>query len=351
MAEATAAGTLSPAAMQELEAQLAADAAFAQAYQENLSLIQSMEANGRHRRFKNVLKEIRQEQTAPSKKTRIISLKPQHVRTAAMAAGVALFTSLATIWAMQHNTPKVDSKLEFLRRKVDNIEASQRTTRDKVQNIENQQAEPAQMPESNLAGSGFALTNDGYIVTNFHVTDDADSIYIQTRNGHYYKAHVFATNPKSDLAILKIEDKSFRFAKGELPYTLEPSKVALGSKVFTLGFPQNEIVYNQGYISSRNGYQGDSMQYRLEIAASPGQSGSPVVDDEGNIVGILNSKATETESTTYAISSKALLRLIHDLPKDANIRMAKANRLSNYSHEEQIEKLQDYTCMIQVYKK
>ena len=93
------------------------------------------------------------------------------------------------------------------------------------------------------------------------------------------------------------------------------------------------------------------MQYRLEVAARPGQSGSPVIDDQGNVVGILKSIETETEGTTYAISSKALLRLVHDLPKDANIRISKSNRLKAYSREEQIEKLQDYTCMIQVYKK
>ena len=174
MAEATAAGALSPAAMQELEIQLAADASFAQAYQESLSLIQSMEANGRHRRFKNVLKEIRQEQTVPAKKTRIISFKPQHIRTAAMAAGVALFTSLATIWAMQHNTPKVADKIQDIKKQINHLEQSQQSTNAQLKSMADQQTEPTTMPEGNIAGSGFALTNDGYVVTDYHVTDEND---------------------------------------------------------------------------------------------------------------------------------------------------------------------------------
>ena len=93
------------------------------------------------------------------------------------------------------------------------------------------------------------------------------------------------------------------------------------------------------------------MQYRLEVSASPGQSGAPVMDDAGNIVAIIRSKDSDAADITYAVSSKALLRLLHDLPRQTGLRLPKANKLSNFSRAQQIEKLQDYTCMVQVYKK
>jgi serine protease Do len=136
-----------------------------------------------------------------------------------------------------------------------------------------------------------------------------------------------------------------------LPYSFMPGKAALGASVYTLGFPQDEIVYNEGYISSRNGYQGDSNQYRLEVPAGPGQSGAPVVDEDGNVIGIIRSKDESAEGTTYAVTSKTLLHLLRDVPKDKRPHLPVGNHLAGMSRQQQIEKLQDYTCMVQVYKK
>lgn len=350
MAEAALAGRLTPEETQELEARLTADAAFAQAYNESYNFLQGIQAGGAHRQFKNMLKDI-QQQAIPAKKTQTFSFRPR-LRTAAMAAAVALFTSLSTIWIMRQGEPKASTQnIQLLRREIDRIKQSQNQQQRQIQNITEQQVAPEVMQPSNYTGTGFALTNDGYVITNYHVTEGADSVYIQTRGGNYYKANVIAFHPQTDLAVLKVQDKNFRFGKGDLPYTFAPSKAALGARIYTLGFPQDEIVYNEGYISARNGYEGDSMQYRLEVAASAGQSGAPVVDNNGNVIAIIKSKDNDAEGTTYAVSSKALLRLLHDLPKEAGIHMAKTNKFGSYSREQQIEKLQDYTCMIQVYKK
>lgn len=353
MAEAALAGTLTPAQKQELDARIVADDAFAQAYNESLNLLQSLDANGQQRRFRNTLKEIHQQVTAPAeKKTRTFRFNPAYLRTAAMAAGIALFTSLTTIWTMKRGDKKEQNHIMLLGGEINRIKQSQQQQQQLIQNIKNKQETPVPATEivpSNYSGTGFALTNDGYLITNYHVTDGADSIYILTRNGGYYKARVIAFEPKTDVAILKVEDKKFRFGKGEIPYTFATSKAALGTRIYTLGFPQNEIVYNEGYISSRNGYEGDSIQYRLEVTAAPGQSGAPVLDNAGNVVGLIKGKDNESNSTTYAVSSKALLRLLHDL--DANgIHLPKVNKLSTHTREQQVEKLQDYTCMIQVYK-
>ena len=74
-------------------------------------------------------------------------------------------------------------------------------------------------------------------------------------------------------------------------------------------------------------------------------------DASGNIIGIIRSKDAQTESTTYAVTSKTLLRLLRDVPRDKRPRLPVSNRLSRLSRQQQIEKLQDFTCMVQVYKK
>ena len=93
------------------------------------------------------------------------------------------------------------------------------------------------------------------------------------------------------------------------------------------------------------------MQYRLQIPANPGQSGAPVVDERGEIVAIITGKESETEGTTYAVNAKAVIDLVRNLPKENNVRLPKVNRLGKMTREQQIEKLETYTCSIKVYKK
>ncbi len=358
LAEAELAGTLTAAQKSGLEERLAADAAFAKEYNDSIALLKSLNGNRRQRNYKALLKNIHNQLMVPDapKKPKIISFSPQQWRTAAVAASVALLTSFGTMLMMRVNERKAATaqNIQLLRHEINNIKQSQNSQQRDIATIKGQQAAtpaatPAMQP-SNFSGTGFALTNDGYVITNYHVTDGADSVFIQTRNGHYHKARVKAIDPKADLAVLKIEDEDFRFGKGDLPYAFAPGKAALGARIYTLGFPQDEIVYNEGYISSRNGYEGDSMQYQLDVTASPGQSGAPVLDNNGNVLAFIRSKNNDEERTTYAVSSKALLRLLHDL-KQTDVRLPKTAHLSAYSREQQIEKLQDYTCMIQVYKK
>jgi serine protease Do len=69
------------------------------------------------------------------------------------------------------------------------------------------------------------------------------------------------------------------------------------------------------------------------------------------VVAKITGKETESEGTTYAVSSKTLLQLIHSLPQNSRLRLPKTNKLTGLSREQQVEKLESYTCSIQVYKK
>ena len=357
MAEGEVAGTLSAGERSQLNARIAADPSFAQVYEEYYHTINSLQSAADRSKYKALLKEVHTEVTQQSsarKTGRLLRLGKREWKAAGIAASIALLSSLLTVYTVKHNEHKSDvsQNLQLVRHEMESIKRTQNRQQQQIEEIKvtTEPATPA--PQSNYSGTGFAITNDGYLVTNYHVVEGAESLHVLTRNGKVYAASVVAYEPTNDIALLEIDDEDFCFSKkGDLPYSFLAGKAPLGAAVFTLGFPQDEIVYNEGYISSRNGYQGDSSQYRLEMPAGPGQSGAPIVDATGNVVGIIRSKDAQTESTTYAITSKTLLRLLHDLPKDKRPILPSGNHLAGLSRQQQIEKLQDFTCMVQVYKR
>ena len=348
LAEAFVAGTLPDTELAVLQTRLDTDPVFASDFQECVNMLQALEASGRQQRFRNMLIDIRQEESltekTPSWKIRTIPLRTHYLRTGAIAAGIALLTTLSTYWMVVHSNKKQTSQYSLLKRELETIKRSQSAM---IKNFNGQQNTP--VAPANYSGTGFALSNDGYFATNYHVTEGADSVYIQNREGQYFRAHLVTFDEKSDVAILKVDYKNFRFGKSEVPYTFASSKKSLGARVFTLGYPQDEIVYNEGYISSKNGFGGDSIQYRLELPANPGQSGAPVLDQQGTVIGIVTGKESESEGTTYAVSTKAIHKLLAQ--SDLNLKLPKSNKLSRLSREQQLEKLEYYTCAVKVYKK
>jgi len=344
LAEGYINGTLSNDVLNELKDKLAHDTLFATEFAEHVNLMRGLKSAGSQMRFRNTLKSI-----AVSNKPviRTIPLRSYYWRTAAIAAGMALLTSLSTYWVIQHNNDKIASQYSLLRRDLEKYKRSQNQL---INHINKNQNTP--VAEVRYTGTGFALTNDGYLVTNYHVIDGADSMYIQNIEGRYFKANVVGYDQESDIAVLKVEDKYFRFGKSEVPYSLLNSKHRLGAKVYTLGYPEDEVVYNEGYISGINGYNGDSSQYRLDIQANPGQSGAPILDNKGHIVAMVTGKQSGNDgNATYAVSSKSVIKLVQSLPKDINIHLPKSTKLAGSGLEQQIEKLQYYTCVIKVYKK
>src|SRR5690606_38250335 len=130
-----------------------------------------------------------------------------------------------------------------------------------------------------------------------------------THDQLHIKTRVVAVDPRHDVAILRVDAPDFSFSGQDIPYTIKELKRPLGTPIFTLGFPQEEIVYHEGYVSSSNGFQGDSMQYRLNLPSASGQSGAPVLDRSGLLIGIITGKESLSEGTTYAVSTQALLDL------------------------------------------
>lgn len=343
LAEGYVNGSLTDTEQFILQDKLATDVSFKAEFNESVNLLRSLKGSGQHKQFRGMLQDIAQ--TGDKKKARIISL-PVNYRTAAIAASIAFIISIGTYWITQYNNnKKIASQYILLRKDLEKYKRSQNAL---ISDIKNQQAPPVE--PARYTGTGFALTNDGYFVTNYHVIEGADSVYIQNDEGEYYKSSLISFNAKTDIALLKVEHKKFRFGKGDVPYSLSPSKRDLGTKVYTIGFPEDEMVYYEGYISSINGYEGDSAQYRLELPSEHGLSGAPVADASGNIIGIITGKKTESQGTTYAVSSAELLEMMESLPDGINLKLPKTNKLGAASREQQIKKLGHYTCAVKVYK-
>lgn len=170
------------------------------------------------------------------------------------------------------------------------------------------------------SGSGFAL-NQGHIVTNYHVIEDAKTILIKGVKGDFQtelRAKVVATDKINDLAILKIDDERFK-GFGAIPYKVKREMSDVGESVWALGYPMTDVMgeevkFTDGKISSRTGIQGDMSVYQISVPIQPGNSGGALFDNNGNIVGItssgLNREAFNSENVNYAIKTSYLYNLI-----------------------------------------
>jgi S1-C subfamily serine protease len=167
------------------------------------------------------------------------------------------------------------------------------------------------------SGSGFAISSDGYIITNHHVTKGATSIKVRGIHGDFtkkYSAKVILEDKNNDLSIIKIDDPNF-ISLGTIPYVILNKSSDVGSTVFVLGYPLRasmgeEVKLTNGIISSKSGYQGDATSYQITVPIQPGNSGGPLFNKNGNIIGIVNAKLTGAENASYAIKSSYILNLI-----------------------------------------
>ena len=200
------------------------------------------------------------------------------------------------------------------------------------------------------SGSGFALKN-GYVVTNYHVVEDAKSINISGINGDYnvsYTASVVATDKVNDLAIVKISDHRFK-GFGILPYAINIRMAEVGDDIFVLGYPLtqtmgDEIKLTNGIISSRTGFQGDAALYQITAPLQPGNSGGPLFDSKGNVVGVICAHHKGTENVGYAIKTSYLKNLAESSSL-TNI-FPTNNTVSTLPLSGQVKKLKRYVYLI-----
>ncbi len=200
------------------------------------------------------------------------------------------------------------------------------------------------------SGTGFFISSNGYIATNYHVIKNAHNIKVSGVNENYkrtYSAKVIVTDKQNDLAILKVNDHKFRTIS--TPYSLKFSTASVGEDVFVLGYPLIstmglDIKLTNGLISARTGYQGDVSSYQISAPVQPGNSGGPLFDKNGYVIGIVSAKHTGVENVGYAIKSSYLKNLIDLSPN--KIYLSNRNLLQHKSLPQQVKLARKAICVI-----
>lgn len=335
------------------EALLQTDLRLAERLKEHRTLLNSMQQYGQRQELRRKLNAIHNELETENTTQGTIPLWGEfwkrHAQTMAVAASVSLLSVFGTLWSVQQMKEPVKQQTAHyveLRREVDKLKKAQTAI---IKDI-NSTAKPAPRPAS-VSGTGFALSANGYLVTSSHVVEGADSIMIENTSGAKYKVSEVYRDQVHDLSILKVEDPGFAgFSK--LPYTFKTTESDLGEMVYTLGYPREDIVFGEGSLSSTSGYQGDTTAYQISIPLNPGNSGGPLLDDKGNLIGVISGKQAGQEGAAFAIKSAYLLQLISELPLATTlspVSLPKANTLAGNSRPQQLKKLKDFVFVVKVY--
>lgn len=203
------------------------------------------------------------------------------------------------------------------------------------------------------AGTGFALSSEGYIITSFHIVKDFDSIIVVNNIDSLvrYHADLVYNNIESDVAILKITDSSFS-SFGKIPYKFNSKSSELGEYVYTLGYSKRDVVFGEGSVSSFTGFNEDSSTIQVSIPSNPGNSGGPLLNTKGEIIGMLCAKNNEIDGATFAVKSDLLMSLVDSLnSKDNNdqIVLSKYNNISTLDRPKQIKKIKSLIFRVEAY--
>ncbi|GAC1376951.1 MAG: hypothetical protein NVS3B25_15890 [Hymenobacter sp.] len=386
--EAYADGELAGPARATLEARLAADPALALRYADFTEMTGTLRAYGQHHRARRQLRSLHAamlaaeapEEVAPAAPSAAAE-KPTHLThsanpmlrisrterrlrefwsghraTVGVAASVAILAVFSTLLGLEWwRAAKIQPSLygyTVLRREVERIKKSQKDLTLTLNQFGKPGAAAPATKESKFSGTGFALTADGYLVTSYHVIQGADSLLIEGNDRQRYHAEPVYSDVKHDLAILRITDKKFR-GFGRLPYAIKSGQADLGERVFTLGYPREDVVYGEGALSARSGFEGDTAFYQVSIPVNPGNSGGPLLDERGNLIGVVSGRQNDAQSAAFATKSSYLVRLVDSLAaaKPATAyHLPRYGQLASVGRPQQLKRLRDYVFVVKVFE-
>ena len=170
-----------------------------------------------------------------------------------------------------------------------------------------------QQTQTASSGSGFIITEDGYVVTNYHVVSGASSVEVTLYNGDTYDATVIGGDSDYDVAVLKIN------ASGLQPVTLgESADVNVGDTVLAIGNPLGELTFTMtaGYISALDREitpdRTPINMLQTDVAINAGNSGGPLFDMDGNVIGMTTAKVSGTTESGVSIEGLGFAIPIND---------------------------------------
>lgn len=204
-------------------------------------------------------------------------------------------------------------------------------------------------------GTGFFITQDGYLISNFHVIKDARQIRLVTKLG-LVVAEVIKVDAANDLALLKTKGTF-----SALPI-ISSRSVRLGSMVSTVGFPNVSLQgfspkLAKGEIASLAGAQDDPRFFQISVPIQPGNSGGALVDELGNVIGVVSAKLDSAtavvttgalpENVNYAVKSSLVLNLLESIPEiSSKLRQPLTN---NRKFEDVVNGVEESSVLILAY--
>ncbi len=349
-------GNMTEAEQAEFEKLCQSNAEVSSRVNEHLNFVDILKSYGERTALKQHLNAIHEQmdvaqmmEDVTEKPSWVIQMWRNHHSKISVAASIAVFAILGTLFFSGYFAGK--SETQMLKNKIESAE----NKTDRLASTINETLHPHSRVTApgNYTGTGFAISSNGYLVTNFHVVNGGDSLYVQNAAGDSYHAKLVYSDPKYDVAILKVDDPAFK-GLGALPYSFKNSTTDLGENVYTMGFPGDSLVCGKGYLASAAGLHGDTLAYQVSIPVNPGNSGGPLCDSKGNIIGIIRSRGAQLEGAAFAVKTRYLLKAIQNIPADSlsSAKLASnsgKNALAGLEVPQQIKKIRNYVFMVKVY--
>ena len=203
------------------------------------------------------------------------------------------------------------------------------------------------------SGTGFIITRDGYILTCHHVIKDVNEIKIAVE-GNTYPAKLVRDDPNNDLALLKINGSFSAIAFSS------NRSAKMGQEVFTVGYPNPSLQgvnakITKGIVNSLTGFQDDLRLYQISVPVQPGNSGGALVDENGNVLGVivamLDAKTTFKisgslpQNVNYAVKSIYARAMLDTLPEISDKLIAPSKSKSDV-----VDRVKKSTVMVLSYK-